>query len=565
MSNKTIKQRIALVAVSALTAGFFSVITAPAATAANVSGTSYNWGSSNATAYTSATAGFCSQDDDSDTLVVRYPSSLSSVVLYPDTDTTDIASTKYIYFAATGNGYFSTSTEAAAGTDEEVAKSADEKTITVGNNATGTALDVPESITWVPKAAGTTTINLYEVVISTGVATLLETYTLVAGAGCSAGEYSPIYSGSSLRTASSALTVSTYDDGDDSAAVSVENAAGVSYLGFWLRDALGAAVDSTTSFLNVTASGGCTISATTTDLSSTSTSVVVTSGITNKVVKLFTASAAANTCAVKASYNGTEVASKNIAFKGDLATVKSVLQDAAISDASTGAGYYDVFDSAGSRIAGVTNAAAVELTGSLIGASISFDTSTGSSTQGAYTINAVDNNRGSGTFKIRATTNAGAFIYSPAITHLVSGSKSTYSMSLDKASYSPGEIIIVTLSSKDSGGRIVPDGTTLGSSAPFLDFAIAGATALSAAPAFGDASDNGSWKYKYYAGVIEGTWAANFGLPAVVTDTAKQATYTIKSTSATVSNADVLKSIVSLIASINKQIQALQKLILARR
>jgi hypothetical protein len=33
---------------------------------------------------------------------------------------------------------------------------------------------------------------------------------------------------------------------------------------------------------------------------------------------------------------------------------------------------------------------------------------------------------------------------------------------------------------------------------------------------------------------------------------------------ASVSNADVLKSIVSLIASINKQIQALQKLILRR-
>jgi len=98
-----------------------------------------------------------------------------------------------------------------------------------------------------------------------------------------------------------------------------------------------------------------------------------------------------------------------------------------------------------------------------------------------------------------------------------------------------------------------------------LDFTIAGATALSAAPAYGDGADNGSWKYKYYAGTIEGTWAVNFGLAAVVTDTAKQATYTIKSTSATVSNADVLKSIVSLIASINKQIQALQKLILARR
>jgi hypothetical protein len=40
--------------------------------------------------------------------------------------------------------------------------------------------------------------------------------------------------------------------------------------------------------------------------------------------------------------------------------------------------------------------------------------------------------------------------------------------------------------------------------------------------------------------------------------------YSIKSSSSVVSNAEVLKSIVALIASINKQIQALQKLILKR-
>jgi hypothetical protein len=41
-------------------------------------------------------------------------------------------------------------------------------------------------------------------------------------------------------------------------------------------------------------------------------------------------------------------------------------------------------------------------------------------------------------------------------------------------------------------------------------------------------------------------------------------TYTIKDPNTGTTNADVLKSIVALIASINKQIQALQKLILKR-
>jgi len=40
--------------------------------------------------------------------------------------------------------------------------------------------------------------------------------------------------------------------------------------------------------------------------------------------------------------------------------------------------------------------------------------------------------------------------------------------------------------------------------------------------------------------------------------------YKVASGTTAVSNADVLKSIVSLIATINKQIQALQKLILKR-
>ena len=49
------------------------------------------------------------------------------------------------------------------------------------------------------------------------------------------------------------------------------------------------------------------------------------------------------------------------------------------------------------------------------------------------------------------------------------------------------------------------------------------------------------------------------------TDTAaKTVQYKIASTSTAVSNADVLKAIVSLIASINKQIAALQKALLKK-
>jgi hypothetical protein len=83
------------------------------------------------------------------------------------------------------------------------------------------------------------------------------------------------------------------------------------------------------------------------------------------------------------------------------------------------------------------------------------------------------------------------------------------------------------------------------------------------APSTGDYFSNGVKTYQFKVTATEGSFNLSVNLPdsgaaAVVVP------YTVKATSATVSNADVLKSIVSLIASINKQIQALQKLILRR-
>jgi hypothetical protein len=55
-------------------------------------------------------------------------------------------------------------------------------------------------------------------------------------------------------------------------------------------------------------------------------------------------------------------------------------------------------------------------------------------------------------------------------------------------------------------------------------------------------------------------------LPAYVsTDSAKTVAYSIIDASGSVTNAQILQSIVALIATINKQIAALQKLILARK
>ena len=82
---------------------------------------------------------------------------------------------------------------------------------------------------------------------------------------------------------------------------------------------------------------------------------------------------------------------------------------------------------------------------------------------------------------------------------------------------------------------------------------------------------NGAIVYTYTVGTsgtfTDGTYSSIIDFPALsgTTGAIQTATYKVAvSGTPGVSNADVLKSIVALIASINKQIQALQKLILKR-
>jgi hypothetical protein len=82
------------------------------------------------------------------------------------------------------------------------------------------------------------------------------------------------------------------------------------------------------------------------------------------------------------------------------------------------------------------------------------------------------------------------------------------------------------------------------------------------APTNTDKFSAGVKKYTFIVGSTEGAYQMAVSLTRI--DTAISVPFTIKGSTASVSNADVLKSIVALIASINKQIQALQKLILKR-
>jgi len=142
----------------------------------------------------------------------------------------------------------------------------------------------------------------------------------------------------------------------------------------------------------------------------------------------------------------------------------------------------------------------------------------------------------------------------------------TYSASFDKASYNNGDIATLTIQFLDSKGNKANSSSAYGASSITVPMM----TAVSSASASATTKADGTLALTYTVGLAAaaaaaGTYAGvvTFTSPALGTTQALK--YSIVDQSGTVSNAEVLKSIVALIASINKQIQALQKLILQRR
>jgi len=134
----------------------------------------------------------------------------------------------------------------------------------------------------------------------------------------------------------------------------------------------------------------------------------------------------------------------------------------------------------------------------------------------------------------------------------------TYTVALDKSQYQTGDVATLTITAKDLRGLAPASATTLGAGA---SIALGGMTAVTA-PSTADTSynDDGVWTYKYTVGTSTGSFVASVQLPsALVDDTAKTIQYKIVSSSTSVTNEEVLAAIVKLIASINKQIAALQK------
>jgi len=296
------------------------------------------------------------------------------------------------------------------------------------------------------------------------------------------------------------------------------------------------------------------------------------------------------------SYNGTTVCTKTLSIRGSVSTMDvSVVgtQDLGAStytaadynhDGAGGAGglfTVTLKDSAGNIVLPASTGAFAETTGSTNDVIRAYSvetlaTSTSSTSVHSYSrgIATCGSTAGSREITLKYTNPvSGVVTTSKPFTLRCADDAATYTASFDKASYVQGEVATLTVNYLDSKGNPANRKTTTVAAAaadahivaPMLT-AVTTITGLTVRPDI-----NGKKTYTFSVGTASGLTAGKYNavidnLAMVAAGATKQTVaYSVTTGADSTTNADVLKSIVALIASINKQIQALQKLILARR
>jgi len=552
MPNKTMKQRIALVAVSALTAGVLSVVSAPAANAATGDLTvGANGGAAAVAVGTCTSFGLISGDGAVTTTVsaVMYDSGTMAILV-------DNAAAKDVLTISGGTFTAFNS----AGTAPVLTG-----LTTIGSDAN----DGDYCVLAKPAAAGTSmVIKSYTAptakTASTG-GTLVDTITTTVTTAANAGTFSSSNSRVQAKVLANVAVAAVTSNADEATAAYVPNGSS-GIVAFSLNDAQSRPM-STSTVVSASATGGAVVSL---NGSTYSTSISGTYGGTfgNVYVAQGVANTPVTSTVVTLTVNGAVYATKSFKLVGDVASItlsKPKIGKQGTNNA-TGAFALEVKDSAGNLISGITpSVSASSINGSVI--SVTPAASVNDDTAGQrFECSAV---RGTSTITYTFTNAANVRITSNALPVVCAGDPLKYTASLDKASYTQGSIATLTISATDADGKPVSDYSLLGTAGNALS--ITCGTQMSAVTAPVNNSDvftSGVKTYKYAVGTTSGNYNCVVDLTAWNSSSTPQAAITVPYTisgDGAVSNAQVLQSIVALIASINKQIQALQKLILARR
>jgi len=364
----------------------------------------------------------------------------------------------------------------------------------------------------------------------------------------------------------------------------------------FLRDAYAANLPSTGA-LTATATNGALLAfgnAGTTPVAGTASTITTTSAGNNSTIRVSQATAGAPiTTTVTISWNGTVVCTKTVSIAGTVAALTVPAANIAVQDLGASAGnafwfgdgtaragtfYVVATDSVGNRVptpSSLGTYAAVSGTLGTTVTAVTFDAAslaTESSSTSALSATVARHSCAAtaGTqkgVKVSFTLSNGTVVTSNAFDLSCADDPATVSASFDKAKYLTGDIATLTVSFKDTKGNAANNVVGLGAST----ISVPGMTLVSttgAADAVAKAGGKVTYTYTVgqtagrYASVVDFTGAsATFAQYAAV----QNPSYEISTGGDATTNADVLKSIVALIASINKQIQALQKLILRRK
>jgi len=619
MSKSTLRKRLSLVVISTLTAGMLSVASAPVASAHNAVGTTNvlaSTGTPDGSLFTSValtTTGSVTSTVSVGTIAGVHTGLTSRGLLAKDTSSgtaqtaTALAGAVLTLYASVttataftvSGGTLSSVQQGGAGTP---AVSQDVRTV-INSQATISATGV--AATWtLPTTPGTYTVNLLTGFAASGATsvqpsftvglppTLSGAMTVTVVAATAGGTYSAANSACNTAAGTTAFSSGAYPNGIDSTATKANG--DLWSIDFSVRDAYNAEISS--GALTATATNGALInfgtSGTTPTAGTTSTIVSTSIGLTgSSTVRVEQPTAGAPlTTTVTISFNGAVICTKTVTIRGavDKLTVANIgTQDLSASVGSAqwiyqeiglySAGLFTVLatDSAGNIVATPASLGAFSIDAATAGttvqgltfptvASSNSSTSTSRFTLGSFTCGAT---AGTGSPVVVFTASAtGKITKSAPFTARCADDASTYSASFDKASYSNGDIATLTVQFLDSKGNKSNTVSAYGASSIVVPMM----TAVSSASATSVTKADGTLALTYTVGLAAaaataGTYAGvvTFTTPALGTTQALK--YSIVDQSGTVSNAEVLKSIVALIASINKQIQALQKLILQRR
>jgi hypothetical protein len=556
MSTKTLRKRIALVAVSALTAGLVSVVAVPAANAGAVASTSYNF------AGTVGATAICAKNNDTETLSVVFPAASAQTYTLTAATDLDVAVGTPVTVSIAGAGIIAGPATAVAGSGNA--------TVTLANDLSKVTFTAPDttdkavqSVTFKATAIGKATITVSKTVTSTGVKTIISTHTVNVLSACDTGAYDASKSSVSLQAAGAAAATS--QDLSDATGAGTVAYNSTAVIRLWLDDKYSDDIDETDSYLSATSTNGAGVS-----WAGSATSIRTNDVLTTNLndARLTVNNGAVKTpvsTTISISLNGTVIGTKSIKFTGQPSKINVSSVPLATATGSTGTIKFTVTDSAGNQLADWTpvagsttldtNLSATAFTG----ASSATTTQTATITAGALA--------GASSTTIRVKLDDGTYVVSDAIKTISSGAMASYTIGFDKAQYVPGEVVTLTITGKDADGYAVADGTTLGTSSIAVN--TTGLTDVdTTALAYTKTSLSGVWTEKYYASTTLGSYGISFKSDVATTSTAVPsaltATFKVVSGESGVTNADVLKAIVSLIASINKQIAALQKALLKR-